>query len=203
MQKVTLHLADIRQLVGQEQAALPLLIPSRRHRASQPQPEQDRLHSIGAGLLLCGVLGVRDDHDLCFCPQGKPRLTGPGPCFSLSHGGNYAVLAVFPENIGVDIEPIPHKMPVIPRRFLRLEELSWLEESPTPERFTQLWTRLESVLKADGRGLSEIRRDFSLLDAAPPWYIHTLCFQDHMISCAAESPFETEIKLHTIKELLQ
>lgn len=203
MERIRLYLADIRQLKKYEQTALSLLTPERRAEAERIKPEQDRLHSIAAGLLLRHVLGVTSDADLCRNEFGKRELAGEGPCFNLSHGGTYVVLAVFSAPVGVDIEPVGEKIPIaIPRRFLQPDELAWLEEDLTPERFAWLWTRLESALKADGRGFGLECRNFSVLDGGRPWYLDTFSHDGHVISCAAEEPFEVELEELQVDDLL-
>lgn len=194
MEMIKLWLADIRQLACHEQDALLLLTPERRGRAEKIKPDQDRLHCIAAGLLLRHLLGVAADEDLVQDQFGKRRLAGDGPCFNLSHGGNYAVLAVSNDPVGVDIEPIGANIPIaIPRRYLQSDELAWLEEDQTPERFARLWTRLESVLKADGRGFGLEKRDFSVLDSGDLWYLETFLYDGHCISCASEKTFTVEV----------
>ena len=202
MNILTLYITDIRRLKAQEQAALPLLTPARKAAALQPQPETDRLHGIAAGLLLRHVLGICKDEELCRNLWGKPELTSKGPQFSLSHGGHYAVLGIAPTEIGVDIEPIPEKTPAISRRFLHPEELEWLKKDPSPEGFARLWTRLESVLKADGRGFSLECRDFSVLETGD-WNIHTFVYDGHVISCAAKEPFELHLNMLCCDDLLK
>jgi len=129
---------------------------------------------------------VRGEH-------GKPELPG-GPKFSLSHhSGKYAVLAVSDTEVGVDIEPVTDQKPIIPRRFLRPDELEWLGEEPSPERFAHLWTRLEAALKADGRGFDLENRDFSVLEEGKSWYIQTFSHEGHIISCAAGEDFEVRL----------
>ena len=204
MNTVRIYIADTRQLLGREAEASPLLTPQRRADAEKIKPFNDRLHSIAAGLLLGRVLGVTSDADLKKGEQGKPELAGEGPCFNLSHGGNYAVLAVSDYPVGVDVEPIGEKIPIaIPRRFLRPDELAWLEEDLSPIRFAQLWTRLESALKADGRGFAMDCRDFSVLESGNPWYLETVQYKEHCISCALSAPFELDIICPSAADLLE
>lgn len=204
MGSIKLWLADIRQLAEQEQAALPLLTPERRSEAERMKPDQDRLHCIAAGLLLRRVLGVTSDDDLCRNEFGKRELAVSGPCFNLSHGGNYAVLAVFSAPVGVDVEPVGERIPIaIPRRYLQPDELEWLERETTPERFAWLWTRLESALKADGRGFGLEKRSFSVLESGQLWHLETLRWDDHMISCAAGETFELKLNQLSTGELLK
>ena len=203
MGPVRIYAADIRQLKQHEGAALPLLTPARRARAEQTRVVEDRLHTVAAGLLLRRVLGVTADQQLRTNEQGRPELAGEGPCFSLSHGGDFAVLAVCSGPVGVDIEPVGERIPIpVPRRFLHPEELAWLEEERTPARFAWLWTRLESALKADGRGFAAGERTFSVLEDGP-WHVETLLWEGHCISCAAADPFETELTLLPVTELLK
>jgi len=94
---------------------------------------------------------------------------------------------------------VSSRKPIIPRRFLRQDELEWLGEDPSPERFAVLWTRLEAALKADGRGFDLEERDFSVVEGGAPWYLHTFAWGDHMISCAAGEPFEVQINEELLK----
>ena len=139
--------------------------------------------------LLRRALGVSPE-ELRRGEHGKPELPG-GVKISLSHhSGRYAVLAVSDTEVGVDMEPVTDRKPIIPRRFLLPDELEWLGEAPSPERFARLWTRLEAALKADGRGFDLGNRQFSVLEEGRPWYIQTLSHDGHVISCAAAEPFE-------------
>ena len=201
MKQLKLYLTDVRPLAERENAGMALLTPSRRSRAEATRVESDRLHCVGAGLLLRRVLGVKCDGELYIGEQGKPALPG-GPCFNLTHGGNYAALAVFHTPVGVDAEPVTERLPVIPRRFLKPDELNWLEAEPTPARFAWLWTRLESALKADGRGFALGERDFSVL-AHDPWFIETLEHDGHVFSCAAGEPFGIQLNELSAEELLR
>ena len=193
MNTMELYLADVRPLVGREGEVLPLLTPRRRAAVESTKPELDRLHAMGAGLLLRRVLGVTADEHLRCNEFGKWELTRGGVHFNLSHGGHFAALAVFHAPVGVDIEPVREKVAVIPRRFLLADELAWLEEEVTPERFAHLWTRLESALKADGRGFGLEKREFSVLEGTHPWHIETIAHEGHVISCAAGEPFEVRV----------
>lgn len=204
METMGLWLADIRELSGSEERALALLPDARGAEAKRYRRQEDRLHCAAAGLLLRRVLGVDSDEKLRRNAYGKPELTFEGPCFNLSHGGNYAVLAVFRRPVGVDIEPVGEKLPAaLPRRALLQAELAWLDEKPTPERFAMLWTRLESALKADGRGLALEKREFSVTDNGGPWHLTTFPWDGHMISCAAGEQFELELVPMPAKELLE
>lgn len=201
MNTMELYLADIRGLSGREEQVLPLLTAARRAAVESKKPEQDRLHAMAAGLLLRQVLGVKSDGDLRSNEFGKRELVKGGIHFNLSHGGYFAALAVFHTPVGVDIEPVREKVAVIPRRFLLADELAWLEEDTTPERFAHLWTRLESALKADGRGFGLEHRTFSVLEGTEPWHIKTLFHEGYVISCAAGEDFAVRVNRLSVEEL--
>jgi len=201
VETVKLFLADIRPLAEREAEGMALLTQNRAAALRRRRQTEDRLHGIAAGLLLRRVLGVREDRDLHIGAHGKPALTAGAPCFNLSHGGNWAVLAVFHAPVGVDLEPEDRTPIRIPRRYLLPEEQDWLERA-TPGGFAWLWTRLESALKADGRGLSLENRTFSVLEEGPPWHVQTFSHDGHLISCAAGEPFVLEWEVLAAKDLL-
>ena len=198
-----LWLADIRELADREQECMGRLPSGRRQEAERHRLQEERLLKAAAWLLLRRVLNVREDGDLRRNSHGKPLLTAGGPEFSLSHGGSYAVLAVHDGSVGVDVEPVGPSCPVISKRFLQTEELGWLGDGPTSERFAVLWTRLESALKADGRGFDMENRDFSVVESGRPWHLHTFLWDGHVISCAAGEPFEVQVTKLPADELLK
>lgn len=202
MNSIRLFLADARALAGREAECLPLLPPGRRSEAAAFRPEDVRLLCCAAGLLLRGVLGVTRDEDLAASPLGKPALARGGAAFSLSHAGHYAALAVSGQTVGVDVEPIQPPS-ALPRKVFTRAELDWLSSHPGPEEFCLLWTRLESALKAEGCGLTEGRRAFSLLEPGDPWYWESVRYDNHWVTCAAHSPVELRLTALSAADLLR
>ena len=179
---------------------MPLLTPERRKAAEGYQDQTARLRVIGAGLLLRKVLGVERDSDLYKNEYGKPFLAADGPQFSLSNAGHYAALAVAQVPVGLDIEQIKDEYPVILRRYFLPDELAWLDRAPSDEWFYTLWTRLESVLKAEGTGFERWKqRRYSLFKENGPRFIQNAIHDGHIIACAAAKPFDlrlTNLKMH-------
>ena len=187
---VKVYLIDITNLKPVEAPCLSLLTPERRKAAEDYQDKTARLRVIGAGLLLRKVLGVERYSDLYKNEYGKPFLAAVGSQFSLSNAGYYAALAVSQVSVGLDIEQIKDNYPPVLRRYFLPDELAWLDRALSGEWFYTLWTRLESVLKAEGTGFEGWRRrKCSLLKENGPRFIRNAIHDGHIIACAAGKPF--------------
>lgn len=84
--------------------------------------------------------------------HGKPSfelLTGN---FSLSHSGDFAVCAYHPDKmVGIDVEEIRPKIFLIREKFMKPEELSFVEEENAMEYLIVSWCAKEAVYKWQGR----------------------------------------------------
>lgn len=92
--------------------------------------------------------------------KGKPYLPRSDIHFSLSHSGNWALLAVAKvEPIGIDIEAVSATRDLIgiaesyyhPHEFAQLQTLA---DSAQHDYFYRLWTLKEAFFKAIGTGIS-------------------------------------------------
>ena len=136
-------------------------MPARMEKARRYRFERDRLLCVGAGLLMRRVPGIHDESGLRPGRFGKPRAPGY-PAFSLSHSGDWCVLAMHKDDIGVDIEKIDEQhLSVAPAVFTPGEQ-DWMHENPL-ERFHILWTLKESLMKATGLGLALPPDSFEVL----------------------------------------
>ena len=90
-------------------------------------------------------------------PGGRLYLPDhPGIDFNLSHTGCWIALGICQAGwIGVDIETIEPAFPAleIAEEFFLPQERAWIAEGGV-ERFFQLWTAKEALMKATGRGMS-------------------------------------------------
>jgi 4'-phosphopantetheinyl transferase len=84
-------------------------------------------------------------------PHGKPQ-TQSGLHFNISHSQQNVVVAFHNSDIGIDIEVVRKVNHPSFKRVFGHEELSYIGRSD--ERFFELWTRKEALIKADGRGFS-------------------------------------------------
>jgi len=95
-------------------------------------------------------------------PHGKPFLREPASPiqFNLSHSGELAALVVTSGlPCGIDIEKVRSKISdqALAQRFFCARENAWLRSLPADQRrkgFFRLWSVKESILKADGKGIS-------------------------------------------------
>lgn len=189
-QIIHIYWVSIRQLEGREEAAMRLLTGQRRTQAEQAADGQVRRQKIAAGFLMKKYLGISGDDEISPGRFGKPEKKKGGEFFNLSHGGEYVALAVGQTELGLDIEAIWEDVPELPECIFTRRELDWLRDNPGGESATKLWTRLESLLKADGRGFEWFEREVSAIGDTGQWHIETVVKNGHVISCAARKPFK-------------
>ena len=159
-----LYLVAIREFADRQAQGLALLPPARRARALRYLREEDRLRCLAGGLLMRGLLGVREDGQLVENAHGKPLLASRGPQFNLSHAGEYAVLAAGESPCGVDIERTGRMQPRAAKYCMTPEEYALFAQTDRPEEFfCTLWTGKESVMKGTGLGMRLAPQSFSLL----------------------------------------
>ncbi len=125
------------------------LFPIRCERSQKYKFRNDRQRCLGVGVLLYEVLGLCEK-DLYYNRFGKP-LSKNGEQFSVSHSGDFVVLACEKGFVGVDVERIEKGyLDIMPQMFTG-EEMAFVKDDL--KRFYQIWTLKESLLKAAGEGL--------------------------------------------------
>jgi 4'-phosphopantetheinyl transferase len=152
---------DLRDEAFAREAELRLPAPARERARSYRRPE-DRCRFLAARLLLRAALrghraaGAGDPLDeIRADAHGRPALPG-GPDFNLSHSGTVVACAVAAGcRVGIDVERIrPLDLEAFATRFSPAEWRLVRGAASPPATFLRYWTMKESVLKADGRGLS-------------------------------------------------
>ena len=121
---------------------------------------KDKKLSAGAYLLLKKALKRHhiniDEYKWEVEEKGKPRLINCPYQFSLSHSGNYVLLGLCKDPIGVDIEEITEiKENLINYVFNELDLSYYQSKEDKVEAFYKIWTFKESYLKCLGVGLSQ------------------------------------------------
>jgi len=162
---VKLYAADIRQIAPNASSLVRLLDDERQTRVRALGDSSGALRCLAAGLLLYHAFGERI-HAARFSrgTLGKPVLPGETP-FNLTHAGDFAVLALSSESVGVDLERVrPIDWRRISARYFHPGEQAHLLNSADPlESFFWIWTLKESYVKAEGSGLSVSLGKFSIL----------------------------------------
>jgi len=100
-------------------------------------------------------------------PYGKPYLKDYQDFnFNIAHSGEFVVCAIDKQCIGIDIEKIRDiEYKTIAEKFFAKKELDFIlnaDEKKQLSNFYEIWTLRESLLKADGRGLSIPLKSFSI-----------------------------------------
>lgn len=139
------------------------------------------------GLTLLNAVQGLEKAEIFYGTHGKPYLSHRGNLyFNISHSGDYAAVAFSQTEVGVDIERIRKIRPGVMSRYFHLSEREYLEKpavkntgkaemeemqeglenalTETDMKFTELWTRKESYIKAVGKGLSLPLTSFSTLE---------------------------------------
>lgn len=146
--KPALYGLDIGTLVFDE-SRINTMPPDRARKIRSFRSLDDRRRSFAAGLLLEAVLGREAAFRIRRLAFGKPYIDG-GPCFSVSHSGSWAVLAVCRENTGFDIEfaRADRDTALIARRAFQPEEIK--AAGGDAGIFYRIWTAKEAYLKMTG-----------------------------------------------------
>lgn len=106
--------------------------------------------------------------------QGKPELLTDAPrpiFFNMSHSGDYVVIAVGNQPVGIDIEHKTRNYEGIAKRCFCRMEYEWIMEAPLeerPHRFLEVWTMKEAYIKWTGEGMRIPFDSFCVCDGSLP-----------------------------------
>lgn len=137
----------------------------RLHKLNKYLHKEDKVRSILAELLL--KYALKEDNKNFVQPSinefGKPYIDGVH--FSISHSGNMVVLGYGDSEIGVDIELVQGNVEMIDSIFTSYENQFVFcgANEEIQERFVQMWTMKESLLKMMGVGLGTDLREYEVV----------------------------------------
>jgi 4'-phosphopantetheinyl transferase len=157
---------------------------------------QDRqLNLLGLLLLRHGLklvgLNERCLKDLSYNRFGKPFIS-ENIHFNISHSGEYVICGIADNmRLGIDIEQIKPLSFADVKPVMTAEQWELVSGSTDPLRtFYTYWTWKESIVKADGRGLS-LPIDEIAVDERPVkydndnWYVSELHIDKNYAACIA------------------
>lgn len=191
--KVKIIVADIHKFQGKEEEVLPHIAPCYAARCSNTKIRRDALQELTAGYLLKKHLGVDRDEQIKYNACGKPLLASGAAFFNLSHSQDKVVLAVAGCDIGVDIEKIMDFHEATVKKMFsekQQEELSKREGTAKNEKFTEMWTAQEAMLKLKGTGFEDT---WEKIKEPVECCLYTTKIGDYFLSCAAENQTLFEI----------
>lgn len=109
--------------------------------------------------LICNKLNITNkDVEFCISKNGKPFLKNNNDFhFNISHSGDWVFCIIGSSEVGIDIEYISDidVFSIADNYFTSKEKLYiYSKKEEINKRFFEIWSVKESVIKADGRGLS-------------------------------------------------
>lgn len=145
---------------------------------------------------------------------GKPFLVGaPHIHFNISHTGCYVACVVADEPVGIDIELVKSIDIQIAERFFTPDETIYITQSDHIRCFYEVWTKKESRIKYEGKGLYKPLTSFSVFEVNESEQVtyHEVFRNDevicHVCSKKRDMPsvrvIDTAVFLQSIKKYVQ
>lgn len=200
-----LYIACIPDLLTQAPAAyFSRLSPERAARAARIRVEESQRRVVCAGLLLSRFFGREEPE---YTEFGKPYFPEKPP-FSLSHSGDFVVLALGDQALGADVEKLRRADFRLASRFFHPAEYAYLQRCSQPDAvFTQIWTYKEAFLKALGTGLAVRPSSFCLPQPGLPllyqgeaWYFQEVPLPGYALTLCTrgQSPAAEVLRLESL-----
>lgn len=133
-------------------------------------------------------------NDIIYNDYGRPYINA-NIDFNISHSGNCIVCAIAKDlKLGIDIEEIKYNDLSDYKIAMTDEQWQNIFESPSPHsKFFKYWTIKESVIKAEGKGMSIPLNELSILGniasyGSNKWYLYPVII-DRKFSCTLASSY--------------
>jgi len=173
---------------------------SRANRRKLPRSHQEFI--LGRGtlrILLAAATGLQPQAlPIIAGPNEKPELPNTGLFFNVTHSAGVVLIALRRNGlVGIDLEhinPTMHFSEIATSTFTPAENLhltSITDHTQRRRAFYQLWTRKESVIKADGRGLTLPLSSFEISPSSSQPIAVTIA-QPHKTFYITDLPIEDE-----------
>lgn len=129
------------QLNDEEKAFVEKLSQGKRH-----------LHWLGTRVLLRKMLKTDEYIDCRVDEHGKPYLVDLPYHISLSHSFDYAAVMISKKSpVGIDIEQIKEKVERIAHKFMRPQEMEFIDDQHKIHQLYVCWCAKEAVYKCYGQ----------------------------------------------------
>jgi 4'-phosphopantetheinyl transferase len=118
----------------------------------QLRKSKRNLHWLGTRVLLRKMLRTDEYIDCKVDEHGKPYLVNLPYHISLSHSFDYAAVMISKKHaVGIDIEQVKEKVERIAHKFMRKEELAFIEGEHRIPQLYVCWCAKEAVYKCFGQ----------------------------------------------------
>jgi len=165
-----INIANHLTLIGQ---LIKLLLPDEVKRAERYYQEQDRQRFIISRAALRIILGRYLDQkpgdirfEIGYNKKPFVKTTGVAINYNVSHSDEWVAIAVSKTVVGIDTEKIDRSFAykeILADNFSE-EEISFINQSDSAEKFILLWTRKEAITKLTSQGLDERLKDIPSLN---------------------------------------
>jgi 4'-phosphopantetheinyl transferase len=110
------------------------------------------LHWLGTRVLLRKLLRTDEYIDCKVDAHGKPYLVNLPYHISLSHSFDYAAVMISKKHfVGIDIEQVKEKVERIAHKFMRQEEMDFINDEDKINQLYVCWCAKEAVYKCFGQ----------------------------------------------------
>ncbi|MBQ1224966.1 MAG: 4'-phosphopantetheinyl transferase superfamily protein [Erysipelotrichaceae bacterium] len=129
--------------------AFSVISEERRKVTDKYLQEEDKALSAGVGLLENYVRGKHPElAEILRDETEKPYFSDRRNFVSISHAGDYAMLGISEQPLGVDVEVFHNDHEIIIRHFFTADEKEYLDHCADRQKeFFELWSRKESYIK--------------------------------------------------------
>ena len=181
--EIELYLLEEAQLDALTGEALAFLHPHYLKKAEALKRPEGKRHALASAYLLWKFLGVTPEDELVLGEQEKPSFPRLSQKFNLSHDDGVTVLAVSSETVGVDIErQTETDMRVVRKVFPEAYRNIITAADGSSAAYTECWTKLEAILKAEGCGFHGALKDND--EYLQKWQVQSFPWKDYYISVA-------------------
>jgi len=152
---------------------LAFVTPEKRERIKRFHFFKDASNALLGDVLarveICRATGfVNKQLEFSANPYGKPFLKNNTDIhYNISHSGHYVACAISDQPVGIDVEIIKDIDLKIAERFFASDEIAYIlsgQDSLHVQRFYEVWTKKESRIKWEGKGLSKPLSSFSVFE---------------------------------------
>lgn len=181
-----INCVDISKLNSEYDLLRKAVSEERREKADKYRFREDSIRCICAEILLQYSMHkeqlIFNIENLYYNDFGKPYIKGCDKFyFSISHSGEWVLLAYDDNEIGVDIEKIQYVEKRVVDDFFTEKEKEYVYSQPEKDRdkrFTQIWTSKESYVKYKGTGFLD-NNVFKMLNLENDLYINSRIFNEN------------------------